>query len=74
MLLSRFGHFRLENWIIVSDFDIRISDLPRLDMSAVNLEINRDFINLVVIKWKNGVSGECKSPWNLWESAQGRQH
>ena len=72
MLLSRFGHFRLENWIIVSDFDIRISDLPRFDMLAVNLEIHGDFINFVVMKWKNGVSGEYKSPWNLWESPQGR--
>ena len=66
MLLSRFGHFRLENWIIVSDFDIRISDLPRLGNWAVNLEFHGDFTQVVVIKQKNGVNGECKSPWNLW--------
>ena len=66
MLLSRFGHFRLKNWIIVSDFDIRISDLPRLEMLAVNLEFHGGFIHLVVIKRENGLESECKSPWNLW--------
>jgi hypothetical protein len=74
MLHSRFGHFKLENWIIVTDFDIRISDLPRLDMWAVNLEFDGDFTQVPAIKWKNGVNCERESTRNLWQSAQGWQH